>query len=170
MPREIDEALLNHPGVAQAVAFAVPHPRLGEDVGAAVVLRQNWNVTEKELRDFAFGQLADFKVPSQILIVDEIPKGPTGKLQRIGLAEKLADRLRPPYVAPRNDVEKQLVQIFRTVLGLEEVGIRDNFFALGGDSLMAMRVRSSILTSLGKELPPSALFETPTIEQLASRL
>jgi len=80
---------MDHPAVAQAVTFAVPHDKLGEDVAAAVVLREGQSASEAELREFARGRLADFKVPRTILILDEIPKGATGKLQRIGLAEKL---------------------------------------------------------------------------------
>jgi acyl-CoA synthetase (AMP-forming)/AMP-acid ligase II len=88
-PREIDEVLLDHPAVAQAVTFAMPHDKLGEDVAAAIVLREGATATEKEIREFAAAKLADFKVPRKVLFLTEIPKGPTGKLQRIGLAEKL---------------------------------------------------------------------------------
>jgi len=88
-PREVDEVLLDHPAVQQVVTFALPHPKLGEEVAAAVVLRDGQKPTEKELREFALRRLADFKVPSRIVFVEEIPKGPTGKLQRIGLAQKL---------------------------------------------------------------------------------
>jgi len=88
-PREVDEVLLDHPGVAQCVTFAVPHDMLGEDVAAAVVLRDGAQIAEKDLRSFAQTRLADFKVPRKILILEEIPKGATGKVQRIGLAQKL---------------------------------------------------------------------------------
>ena len=88
-PREVDEALLDHPAIAQAVTFAMPHEMLGEEVAAAVVLREGAKASEKEIRDFATAKLADFKVPRKVLILDEIPKGPTGKPQRIGLAQKL---------------------------------------------------------------------------------
>ena len=88
-PREVDDILMTHPSIAQAVAFAVPHDKLGEDVAAAIVLREGASATDREIREFAAKHLADFKVPRQILILDEIPKGATGKLQRIGLAEKL---------------------------------------------------------------------------------
>ena len=88
-PREIDEVLLQHPAIAQAVAFAVPHQRLGEDVAAAIVLAGGATLTEREVRDFAAQHLAAFKVPRKVVTVDEIPKGPTGKLQRIGLAKQL---------------------------------------------------------------------------------
>ena len=88
-PREVDEVLLQHPDVAQAVAFAVPHDRLGEEVAAAVVLSEGATADEKELKEHASKHLADFKLPKQIIILQDIPKGATGKVQRIGLAEKL---------------------------------------------------------------------------------
>jgi len=88
-PREVDEVLMDHPAVAQVVTFAVPHDKLGEEVAAAIVLRDGETATERDIRDFAAGRLADFKVPRKLIFLDEIPKGATGKLQRIGLAEKL---------------------------------------------------------------------------------
>ena len=88
-PVEVDDVLLDHPAVSQAVTFAMPHDKLGEEVAAAVVLRDGQTATERELRDHVAKKLADFKVPRRILIVAEIPKGATGKLQRIGLAAKL---------------------------------------------------------------------------------
>jgi acyl-CoA synthetase (AMP-forming)/AMP-acid ligase II len=88
-PREVDEVLMDHPAVAQVVTFAIPHDKLGEDIGAAVVLKEGRQATERELREFVQSRLADFKVPRRILLLEEIPKGATGKLQRIGLAAKL---------------------------------------------------------------------------------
>jgi len=88
-PLEVDTVMMDHPAVAQIVTFAMPHSKLGEEVAAAVVLQEGTTVTEQELRDFASGRLAGFKVPRKIVFLAEIPKGATGKLQRIGLAEKL---------------------------------------------------------------------------------
>ena len=88
-PLEVDEVLMDHPAVQQVVTFAVPHAKLGEEVAAAVVLRDGQQASEQDLRGFAAGRLADFKVPRKVVILEEIPKGATGKLQRIGLAEKL---------------------------------------------------------------------------------
>jgi acyl-CoA synthetase (AMP-forming)/AMP-acid ligase II len=88
-PREVDEVLLDHPAVAQVVTFAVPHDKLGEDVAAAIVTVEGAAVDAQSIRAFAAERLADMKVPRTILFLDEIPKGATGKLQRIGLAEKL---------------------------------------------------------------------------------
>ncbi len=88
-PLEVDAILMEHPAVAQCLTFAVPHPKLGEEVAAAIVLREGASVDQQSLRDFVSARLADFKVPRKIVFLDEIPKGATGKLQRIGLAEKL---------------------------------------------------------------------------------
>ena len=88
-PLEVDEVFMDHPAVQQVCTFAVPHEKLGEEVAACVVLREGQSATEAELRDFCAGRLADFKVPKTVLIMEEIPKGPTGKLRRIGLAEQL---------------------------------------------------------------------------------
>jgi acyl-CoA synthetase (AMP-forming)/AMP-acid ligase II len=88
-PLEVDGVLLDHPDVAQVVTFALPHPKLGEEVAAALVLTEGSTATEKDIRAFAATRMADFKVPRKIIILDEIPKGATGKMQRIGLAEKL---------------------------------------------------------------------------------
>jgi acyl-CoA synthetase (AMP-forming)/AMP-acid ligase II len=88
-PREVDDVLMDHPAVALAVTFAIPHKTLGEEVGAAIVLKDGAEATPDDLRRFAAGRLAAFKVPRRVLILDDIPKGATGKLQRIGLAGKL---------------------------------------------------------------------------------
>ncbi len=88
-PIEVDVVLMDHPAVAQCLTFAMPHAMLGEEVAAAIVLNEGATCTEHELRDFAAARLAPFKVPRKVIFLDEIPKGATGKLQRIGLAEKL---------------------------------------------------------------------------------
>jgi acyl-CoA synthetase (AMP-forming)/AMP-acid ligase II len=88
-PIEIDIVLMDHPAVAQVVTFALPHSLLGEEVAAVVVLRDGLSVTEIEIREFCSTRLAPFKIPRKVLFMEEIPKGATGKLQRIGLARKL---------------------------------------------------------------------------------
>lgn len=88
-PLEVDTVIMDHPAVAQVVTFAMPHDMLGEEIAAAVVLREGAACDERELRTFVGSRVADFKVPRKILFLTEIPKGATGKLQRIGLAEKL---------------------------------------------------------------------------------
>ncbi|MCE8421308.1 AMP-binding protein, partial [Rhodovulum sulfidophilum] len=88
-PLEVDGVLMDHPAVLQVVTFALPHPKLGEEVAAAVVLREGMAADEVAIRAFCADRLAEFKVPRRVVLLDEIPKGATGKLQRIGLAEKL---------------------------------------------------------------------------------
>jgi aryl carrier-like protein len=171
-PREVDELFLSHPAVAQAVAFAVPHKTLGEDLAVAVVLRESATISAQELRSFAADRLSDYKVPSQIIIVAEIPKGPTGKVQRIGLGDTLAAHLKADYAPPRSGVESTLVELWTQVLPPqpELFSIYDNFFRLGGDSLMATQVLSRITAVFGVELTLRALFENPTIAGLSERI
>lgn len=174
-PREVDEVLLDHPAVMQAVAFAAPHAQLGEDVAAAVVLNPNATVSERELREFAAEHLADFKVPRRIVLLEEIPKGPTGKVQRTSLAEKLGlmaavptqPQVRSDIVLPRTPVEKALVEIWIQVLGVEQVSIHDNFFDLGGDSMLATQVVSRVQETMQVTLTPLSFFEAPTVVDLA---
>jgi acyl-CoA synthetase (AMP-forming)/AMP-acid ligase II/acyl carrier protein len=170
-PREVDEVLMDHPRVQQAVTFAIPSPRLGEEVGVAVVLHEGTAVTERELRDFVASRLAEFKVPRVVRFVDEIPKGPTGKLQRIGLADRLGlsvdDETRPhpdpEYVAPRTQLEETLAGVWTAVLKVERVGVHDHFLDLGGDSLLAALLVSRLRERLGLELPIRSLFDAPTV-------
>jgi acyl-CoA synthetase (AMP-forming)/AMP-acid ligase II len=88
-PLEVDDVLLRHPAIAEALAFAVPHKSYGEDIQAAVVLKPEAEVTEKELKTHCTEMLADFKVPAQIHILSELPRGATGKLQRLSMAKLL---------------------------------------------------------------------------------
>jgi acyl-CoA synthetase (AMP-forming)/AMP-acid ligase II len=173
-PQEVDEVLLEHPAVAEAVTFAVPHATLGEDVASAVVLQSHCVATPKDIRQFAQGRIADFKVPRQVLIIKELPKGPTGKVKRVGLAAKLgleSDGVIPrPFLAPRTCLEKQLARIWETVLQTKQVGIHDDFFALGGDSLLATQVLVHIHTILRVEVEVSLFFEAPTVAEMARHL
>ncbi len=172
-PREVDEVLLNHPAIDQVVTFAAPHTLLGEDVAVAVVLKPNQTVTELEIKAFAADKLADFKVPRVVLFLDEIPKGPTGKRQRIGLAEKLGltpsnpDMPRPDYIAPRTPIEQDLVVIWSEVLGIQPIGIHDNFFQLGGDSILAAQIVNRVREKQQVELSFLIFFQQPTVESMA---
>ena len=166
-PKEVDEVLMQHPAITQAIAFAVPHPTLGEDIAAAVILKENTIATENEIRDFVSVQLANFKVPNQVVIVDEIPKGPTGKLQRIGLADKLALKLQSSFVAPTSSMEKQLTQVWGELLKLTQVGIRDNFFVIGGDSLMASMMLLEIEKRFNFAISVADFLSSPTVETIA---
>jgi acyl-CoA synthetase (AMP-forming)/AMP-acid ligase II len=173
-PQEVDEVLLDHPAVAEAVTFAVPHATLGEDVASAVVLRPDAAATPKDIRQFATARIADFKIPRQVLVVREIPKGPTGKVQRIGLAAKLglanSTALPRAFVAPRTPLEKALAKRWAEILQVEQIGIHDDFFASGGDSLLATHVLSHIYEITKVEFQVSRFFEAPTVADVAHHL
>lgn len=169
-PRDIDDALLDHPDVAQAIAFAVDHPSMGEDVAAAVVLKPNAKATEGSLRAHLLERISEHKVPSRIVFVDEIPKGPTGKLQRIGLAMKLGTELRIPYVAPESEIERTLANIWCEVLRVDRVGRDDHFFSLGGDSLSASRVLTRVTARMDVHLSLRQMFDSPTLKEQAIAL
>jgi oxalate---CoA ligase len=175
-PREIDEVLLTHPAVAQALAFGFPDPQLGEDVAAAIVLRDGKSATERELREFVSARVASFKVPRRVVFLPEIPKGPTGKLQRIGLAARLgiaaAAPAQPeaPKVDPRTPLEEEIARIWREVLRIDRIGVEDEFMNLGGDSVLATQIVARLRDVLGAEISPLAFFEAKTIAGLAALL
>jgi acyl-CoA synthetase (AMP-forming)/AMP-acid ligase II len=171
-PREIDEVLLEHPAVAEAVTFAVPHPTLGEDVAAAIVLRPRARATKKNIQQFVMARLAEFKVPRQVLFLKELPKSATGKVRRIGLAAKLglASGAVTAFVAPRTPLENVLGGIWAEVLQREKVGIHDDFFALGGDSLLAAQALTSIYETMQLKVEVAGLFDAPTVAEMAEHL
>ncbi|MGD2071330.1 MAG: AMP-binding protein, partial [Gemmatimonadota bacterium] len=178
-PREVEEVLLDHPAVAQAVAFPVPHETLGEDVAAAIVPGPGSRVVPgdsliREIRRMVSERLADFKVPQRVVIVDEVPKGPGGKVQRLELAERLGltkpGRPASGSTAPRTAVEERVAEVWADVLDVARPGIHDNFFQSGGDSLKAAQVVSRLVGELPVELPPESLFQHPTVAELAERV
>ena len=173
-PREVEEVLLGHPEVAEAVVFAVPDARLGEEVGAAVVLRSGaTGLDDKLLRDFAGGVLASFKVPRYVVFVSEIPKGPTGKPQRRGLAERLNVGMTAlasppvPLIANRDlSLELALLSIWREMLDLENLSAEVDFFA-AGDSLAALKMLLEVERRHHAALTIADLLNAPTVNSLA---
>jgi acyl-CoA synthetase (AMP-forming)/AMP-acid ligase II/aryl carrier-like protein len=174
-PREIDEVLLLHPEVAQAVAFGVADERLGEDVGAVVVLRAGAAATERDLREFASLRLAPHKVPRHVVITAAIPLGPTGKVQRIGLADRLGvvgDVVRSPSGAstpPRTATERFVAGLWAEVLrrGIDELDAAARFVDLGGDSMLATRVLARLRSALDLDITLLDLADRPTIASQA---
>jgi acyl-CoA synthetase (AMP-forming)/AMP-acid ligase II/acyl carrier protein len=173
-PREIDEVLIDHPKVSQAVTFSVPESSLGEDIASAVIVNDP-DVSESELRQFTNARLSYFKVPRRILIVEKIPKGPTGKLQRIGLAEKFGLDFREvpetekksQFLSPRNPVEDAISTVWIDVLKIEKIGVLDRFLDLGGDSLLASQLISRLRQTLNIEINLIDFFDAPTIAEQA---
>jgi len=176
-PREIEEVLMAHPTVAEAIAFALPDERLGEDVGAAVVLRVGCDSSEFELRRFLATQLSAFKVPRKILIVSEIPKTAVGKPDRLRAADRLGlskpDRRFPVVEAiepPRTELEALLAARWCRSLRVEAIGINQEYFALGGDSLALITMLSDFERLYGVQLDLVDILEGATIAKIAEQI
>ena len=166
-PQEIDQVLLSHAAVADAACFAVPHPSLGEDVGALVVLKSGETVTKEAILAFLRERLAFFKIPRMLRIVDKIPRK-NGKLQRTLLTEMYGSAseamdARPAYEAPQSLLAKMLTAMWEKILKIEQVGMQDDFFQLGGDSLKAASFINELQQKWGDTIYVSSLFDAPTL-------
>jgi len=175
-PREVEDVLLEHPDVAAAAAFAVPHARLGEDLAVATVLHDDARASEGDLRQHLALHLAPFKMPRRFVFVDVLPTGATGKVSRTALAEQLglaggSPRVDRPFVEPRDPLEAQIAAMFSEVLGLDEpVSVDDDFLELGADSLHLHELLVDIERDFGRRLPATVFLSGPTVERLAGQL
>jgi acyl-CoA synthetase (AMP-forming)/AMP-acid ligase II/acyl carrier protein len=175
-PAEVEGALLSHPDVIDAAVFPVPHGRLGADVAAAVVLRQDAKLSEQTLRDFARERLAGFKVPGLIRFVPEIPKGGGGKIKRGELAAAFsktppaADKRGGEMVSPRSELERQLAGTWADILDIDQVGADQDVFALGVDSLAMMQMILRVEERFGVGFSFEDIFDAPTVAALALRV
>jgi amino acid adenylation domain-containing protein len=171
-PGEIETVLARHPAVRETVVL-----RREDDPGdvrlvAYIVPRREPAAIPTDLRSFLKRTLPEYMVPSAFVLLDSLPLTPSGKVDRKALPAP--DRSRPGmeegYVAPRNPIEELIAEIWAEVLRLEKVGIQDNFFDLGGHSLLATQVASRMRESLQVEFPLRALFEKPTVSELAEQV
>ncbi len=176
-PREVDEALLAHPDVVAAMAFAIPDPLLGEEVGAAIVAKDGVIVDARSVRAFLNGRIAPFKVPRRVLLVEQLPKSSTGKLQRVGFAELYEAELavlaapRSAAVSDEAPTVERLAGIWRELLETERTPApTDQFFDLGGTSLLTMELVERIELVFGVDLPVIDVLEVPTLEEMAGRI
>ncbi len=180
-PREIDEVLLQHPAVLEAATVGVPDAYLGQDIVAYVVLRPGATCRAGELLAFCNRELGYFTCPTSIRLVEGLPRGPAGKVQRHQLVEEASRRSQLPagaprshphrgpsgYVAPRTPVEQVMCEAWGAVLEREPIGVHDEFFALGGDSLQAMRILARLSVTLPASLSFGTFIEHPTIAEQA---
>jgi acyl-CoA synthetase (AMP-forming)/AMP-acid ligase II len=139
-PQEIDDVLLTHPKIAEAISFHIPHRILGEDVAAAVVLHRPGSLTESDVREYVAARMVEFKVPRKVLFVEGFVRNASGKVNRSNLAEILGLQTSAHFEEPATPMEKTLAEIWRRELGVQKVGTNDNFSDLGGDSLSGVRL------------------------------
>jgi acyl-CoA synthetase (AMP-forming)/AMP-acid ligase II len=163
-PVEVEHALHEHPAVTDAAVVGVPHPVLGEDVAAAVVVRSP--TSARELQDVVRARLAEHKVPHQIVLVDRLPRNPSGKVVRADVrALVLAESI--PVARPADEVESVVASVWAAVLGLPTVGVDDDFFRLGGHSLAAAQIAARVADAFAVDVPVVAVFEAPTVAELS---
>lgn len=175
-PVEVDEVVQSHPVVADAAVFTVQHDVLGEDIAVAVVLKTGQVLTRQALVEYAGKHLAHFKVPRKVYFVSNIPRSPSGKIQRFKLAElaRLAETAKEgegaQYLAAQDAVEESLAEMWASVLKRDRVGLNDDFFDLGGDSLKAASFINALQQKWGGTVYVSALFDAPTIAKFKTFL
>lgn len=181
-PKELDELLITHECIAEAAAFAMPHELLGEDVAVVIVRKEGKPLTAIDVKAFVAQHFAHYKVPGRVVFVTEIPKGPTGKVQRrllptlLGLVDANGNIVPPApeeltthegnHIEPKTFIGYVIREIWKNVLKLEHISIHDNFFMIGGNSLLAARVVGELERQTGNRLPAAILFSHPTIAEL----
>jgi aspartate racemase len=166
---EIEATLGEHPMVREAVAMAREDTPGDRRLVAYIVLAQVTSQKAEELRNFLKGKLPEHMIPSALVFLESLPVTPNGKVDRKALPapDQSGPELERAFVAPRIPLEERLARIWGEVLKLEKVGIHDNFFDLGGQSLLATQVISRIRTALDAEVPLRVMFDAPTIAELA---
>jgi len=177
-PVDIDEALMAHPDIVDAAAFALPHPMLGEVVGAAVVLRPGSRLSDRDITAFLVRRLEPIKMPRTFAFVERIPRGPSGKARRYEVA-KLFEAHGPTTLTVQGShaderatpTEAMLAQLWKWLLQKDQVGPSDDFFLLGGDSLAATQLVLSANEMFNVELSLELVFSgASTIRTMASRI
>jgi acyl carrier protein len=175
-PGEIETALRAHPAIREAVVIAREDgpgaPSTGKRLVAYVVARERPAPSLAELRSFLRQKLPEYMVPSAFMPMDAIPRTPHGKadLRALPPPDPAPAESKGVFAAPGNSIEEETAKIWAQVLGIERVGIHDNFFDLGGHSLIATRIVSRLRDAFDIELPLRSLFESPTISALAAAI
>jgi aspartate racemase len=168
---EIEAVLAQHSNVRESVVVAREDDRGGTRL-VAYVVANNGDLQTAELRNYLKQRLAEYMLPSAIVRLEAFPLTPNGKLDRRALPAPRGAGYETdgPYVAPRSELERLIAGVWREALAVERVGVRDNFFNLGGHSLLLIRVNNRLREALQIELPVVALFKYPTVSALAEHL
>ncbi len=171
-PEEIEVVLGQHPGVRQALVLAKEDPALEKRLVAYFLPASGPPPRTAELRDFLKTKLPEYMIPFAFVPMQAFPLTPNGKVDRkaVALVPVSLDASTESYVQPRNPLESRMVTLWENVLGIQPIGVRQSFFELGGNSLLALRLMHRMEQEFGKTLPPAALFQAPTIEQMAAFL
>jgi acyl carrier protein len=169
---EIQAILQQQPALKECVVIAREDSAGDQQLVAYVVLRQGMSASSSEMRSYLQGRLPGYMIPSSFISLEALPLMLNGKLDRQALAALAQNRLAADstFVSPQTAVEKQLAALWCELLGLERVGIHDDFFDSGGHSLLAIRLRFRIQTTFGVDIPLSHFFETTTIHKLATTI
>jgi hypothetical protein len=169
---EVEAALLAHPAVKEVAAAGRPGRSGDTQLVAYVVPTAGRVPTVSELRRSVQLKLPDYMIPSAFVLLPALPCTPNGKVDYGALPapEPLRPELAAAYVAPQSDLEQRLATVWQEVLGVEQVGVHDNFFDLGGDSVLLTQVQSTLQTMLQQEMPIVVLFQHPTIHALAASI
>ncbi len=176
-PYEIEDAFCQHPDVLQAAVFPIPAVNGNEDAGAAIVLKPGSKMYLKDMRRFLYGKVVTFKIPTVLYVLDEVPVGESGKIQRKTLFETLRAmgiKSQPEadeneiLIAPRNAAEAGLYEVFAKILPVKNISVTDTFFELGGDSLRAAVLYEELKKRYKIQVPLKYIFQHSSIEELAS--
>lgn len=170
---EIEASLMSHPQISEAVAL-VRESKPGDQRLIAFVVAENGCEAPPagQMRTYLRERLPEHYVPAVFMALDRLPKSSSGKIDRAALpaSEDARPQVETAYVKPRSEIEECLAAIWREVLNIDEIGVHDNFFDLGGHSLALVNIHSRLQNELGRELPVVRLFEHPTIASLAENL
>jgi amino acid adenylation domain-containing protein len=169
-PREVEAVLREHPAVDDAAVMARPGPDGAPRLVAWVTAEGGAHPDAAELRAHLALRLPDWMVPAAFVAMDDFPRTPSGKLDRRALPEPAAADERAEYTPPSTPGEERLAAIWAEILCRERVGVHDDFFALGGHSLLGMRVVARVRKDLGVEVPLRTLFDRPTVAAMAAEL
>lgn len=163
-PLQIDQIILKHSQIKEAITFPIPHETLGDDIGLMIVAEKG--LEEKDIYIYLQDKLADHMLPSRIYFVDEIPKSATGKINRLSIAKQLPESITTSR-SPESQLEVELVELWKSILKIHQVQTGDNFFQLGGNSLLATEFYNEVLDRYQVQLQTIELYQSPTIAKIA---